>query len=443
MNQSFSEDESQYIQRFDTAVIHDFDFSKESGNQPMPDQQVEPTDNQEPITAAGPTANPQPEPLPEVAAPTEAPEQQSLDVKPEAQVDNQEAQITQLIKKLDPKAIPKFENQLVKPPVYCPVPSVGDDETALYVIDISQFKQQILPEGFPETTVWGYGGTVFETKSYQIKYNRSAPGATFETIRNVPLRVRWINNLTGSHLFSGEVSSVVNGHADAQFTNDSKKGPADSASLYSYLNNQKPATLWYHDYNLGGIQLSVHAGLAGFYLIRGGNELGYNKDFNLPKGQYEIPVIIQDASFNMDGSFSFMNTGVDSDEQLYPDAEYYGDAIMVNGKVWPNLDVERRQYRFRLLNGSSARTYHLKMSNGMAFKQIGNSSGFLPESAVFDSLLLAPAERADILVDFSAIAPGTKIILVNDANAPYPDGEAPEADTAGQILQFTVPMGGV
>lgn len=112
---------------------------------------------------------------------------------------------------------------------------------------------------------------------------------------------------------------------------------------------------------------------------------------------------------------------------------------MVNGKVWPNLDVERRQYRFRLLNGSNARFYNLRLSNGMSFIQIGTDGGFLKKPVTLDALLLAPAERADILIDFSGVKPGTSILLTNNASTPFPDGEAPDPETVGQIMQFTVP----
>lgn len=110
----------------------------------------------------------------------------------------------------------------------------------------------------------------------------------------------------------------------------------------------------------------------------------------------------------------------------------------VNGKVWPKLEVDRRQYRLRVLNGSNARVYNMFLSNGMKFQQIGTDGGFLPKPVELDTLLLAPGERVDLLLDFSDIAPGTSIILLNNANAPFPNGEAPNPDTVGQIMQFKV-----
>jgi spore coat protein A, manganese oxidase len=111
---------------------------------------------------------------------------------------------------------------------------------------------------------------------------------------------------------------------------------------------------------------------------------------------------------------------------------------MVNGKVWPNLNVKPQQYRFRLLNGSNERFYHIRLSNQQTFIRIGSDGGYLPRPAELTSLLLSPAERADILIDFSYLKPGTKIIMTNDAKTPFPNGISPDPQTDGQIMQFTV-----
>ncbi len=100
--------------------------------------------------------------------------------------------------------------------------------------------------------------------------------------------------------------------------------------------------------------------------------------------------------------------------------------------------MEPRQYRFRVLNGSTARFYNLSLSNKQTFTQIGSDGGYLPQPAVMNSLLIAPGERADILIDFSALAPGTRLIMKNDAKAPYPNGAPANSKTVGQIMQFTV-----
>lgn len=527
MNQFSSEDNNQQVQRFNTDTILDLNLPFEDLSQTLPSQLDEPAAAtvRPPVTAAAQieqsearVVEPAGIPAQEPEIPIEEKENNPADTLIAAQDDSLATEIPPAshaqhtagpvtatephiepeaaertsektvhgrkpVVKLDPKRIPKYKTQLVKPPVYCSVPSDGDENGALYVVDISQFKQQILPEGFPETTVWGYGGTVMDEKTCRPVYYRSSPGPTFETVRNNPIRVRWINKLTGPHLFAvdptlhwadpngmpmdppkpwpafppgfpeaqspvpvvthlhgGEVASIYDGHPDAWFTHNGLTGPAYSTALYTYPNSQEPATLWYHDHALGITRLNVYAGLAGFYLLRGGQEMSWQAESRLPRSRYEIPLVIQDRSFNTDGSLAFTDEGVNPEIHPYWDPEFFGDTIMVNGKVWPNLDVERRQYRFRILNGSNARFYKLKMSNGMKFTQIGTDGGFLPEPVELDSLLLAPAERADILVDFSNITPGTKITLLNSANAPFPDGDVPDPDTTGQIMRFTIPF---
>lgn len=392
---------------------------------------------------------------------------------------------------LDPLSIPKFTNQLEKPPAFVPLVKqncLGDEQKSqLYRIDICEFKQQLLPNGFPKTTVWGYGGDIRDANTGKKKYVMSSPGATLEAVKGVPVKIKWNNKLTGKHLFAvdptlhwanpndmsmeppkpwppfppgfaeaqypvpvvthlhgGEVYSGFDGHPDAWFTSNGKHGPAYLTSCFTYSNEQEATTLWYHDHALGLTRLNVYAGLAGFYLLR---ESKKDKDgciypdnqFGLPAGIYEIPIVIQDRMFQTDGSLYYNTAGINPDIHPYWVPEFLGNVIMVNGKVWPSLNVERRQYRFRFLNGSNARFYNLKFSNGMEFIQIGSDGGYLPKPVTLTSLLLAPAERADLLIDFSSLLPGTSIILQNDANAPYPDGEAPDPDTIGQIMQFRVP----
>lgn len=240
------------------------------------------------------------------------------------------------------------------------------------------------------------------------------------------------------HLHGGETASEYDGHPDAWFTNgNALTGTAFTPGPFEYLNNQQAATLWYHDHALGMTRLNVMAGLAGFYLLRDPADPIAPL---LPSGQYEIPIAIQDRSFNVDGSFFFPSVGLNPTIHPYWMPEFFGNTIMVNGRVWPNLNVDRTMYRFRLLNGSNARFYTLNFSNKMAFTQIGTEGGYLQAPVTLTSLTIAPGERADILVDFSAIAPGTTIILENKAKTPFPNGAPADPKTVGQIMQFTVPL---
>lgn len=387
---------------------------------------------------------------------------------------------------LDPTTIPKFVNELVFPPVYKPTvvkhPITGKVKSHDYEVTVSQFTQQILPAGFPETTVWGYGGKVRIPETDEIIPDfRFTPGATFEAERNIPINVQWINNLVEphplavdptihwadpnnmgmpmppfppfppgftlaqspvpivTHLHGGETESDSDGHPEAWFTaGEAITGPAFVKSRLHYVNEQEPTTLWYHDHALGITRLNVIMGLAGFYLLRDRRNRLDGRHSVLPQGKYEIPIAIQDRSFLDDGSFAFPDIGINPDIHPYWMPEFFGDSIMVNGKVWPNLNIEPRQYRFRVLNGSNARFYNLMFSNQMPFIQIGTDGGYLPKPVQLTALILAPGERADILVDFSQLSPGTQLILTNDANAPFPDGDPPDPLTTGQIMQFTV-----
>jgi spore coat protein A len=123
--------------------------------------------------------------------------------------------------------------------------------------------------------------------------------------------------------------------------------------------------------------------------------------------------------------------------------EFFGDTILVNGKVWPTLTVEARRYRFRILNGSQSRFHGLSITTGAkkvsppVFVQIGAEGGYLPAPAVLPSLLVAPAERADVIVDFTGLA-GQTFLLSNGANAPYPGGDSPDPETTAQVMRFAV-----
>ena len=253
-----------------------------------------------------------------------------------------------------------------------------------------------------------------------------------------------------THLHGGEVPSEYDGGPEQWFTADGLHGPNyataeatyPNAAVYEYPNTQEPTTLWYHDHALGLTRINVFSGLAGFYLLRDPSDA---IAASLPSGEFEVPLAIQDRSFYSDGSFSFVNEGINI-EHPYWSPEYFGDTIMVNGLVWPNMDVKQATYRFRLLDGSNARFYTLSLRNQntgelIPFTQIGSDGGYLKEPVQMTSLTISPGERADILVNFTGIATGTKILVENTAAGPFPDGDPVNPETTGQILQFTVKNG--
>jgi bilirubin oxidase len=246
-------------------------------------------------------------------------------------------------------------------------------------------------------------------------------------------------------------------------------------ATFQYENAQRAGTFWYHDHTLGMTRLNVYAGPAGFYLLRHGpGDLpptvlpgpapGVGAD---PFGRfYEIPLAIQDRSFNDDGSLFYPDSRAFFDRFHGPyiprsdvppiwNPEFFGNTIVVNGRTWPKLEVEPRRYRFRCLNGCNSRFLILKIvtdplasrpaSASLPFWQIGADGGFLPAPVQLPQLLMAPAERADIIVDFTGLPVGTERYLINEGpdepfggGAPGTDFPAADPATTGQVMKFQV-----
>jgi bilirubin oxidase len=234
------------------------------------------------------------------------------------------------------------------------------------------------------------------------------------------------------------------------------------SAIFQYRNDQRATTLWYHDHTLGMTRLNVYAGPAGFYLIRGGPDdldLNYRapRAGDPPGVRYtEIPIVIQDRSFNDNGSLFYPSSREFFDGFTGPyipftdvspiwNPEFFGNTMVVNGKTWPFLEVEQRRYRFRFLNGCNSRFLILRMSNNMPFWQIGAEGGFLVRPAQLRKLLMGLAERADVIVDFTNIPVGTEITLRNigpdepfGGGVPGVDFPVSDPETTGQVMQFRV-----
>ncbi|NMG11853.1 multicopper oxidase domain-containing protein [Brasilonema sp. UFV-L1] len=293
------------------------------------------------------------------------------------------------------------------------------------------------------TSTFGYGGF-------------SYLGPTLEVTRGKPVSFTAVNNL-GRHPLAGSVDTSLHGVKGSDATNPRTvihvhgsnsepqyDGYPEDTFLpgqsyeYKFNNNQEATALWYHDHSLGITSLNVQAGLAGFYLIRDDDDpAGGNGPLGIPAGPpYEVPLLVQDVSFNSDSSLYYPSSW---------DDVYYGDVAVVNGKAWPNLDVERTLYRFRIVNASNSRFYNFKLSSKQKLIQIGTDQAFLNTPVYLSELLLGPGERADVLIDFSDRLPGEKIVLQNDAAAPYPKGLATLINQnyakLGEIMQFTVKAG--
>jgi spore coat protein A len=251
----------------------------------------------------------------------------------------------------------------------------------------------------PPTRFWGYDGKM--------------PGPTIEVQSGQPLLIEWANELPKQHLLPidytlhgaghdvPDVRAVVHVHgarvpADADGYPESWYVGGKSAT-YRYPNRQEAATLWYHDHAMGIERLNQYAGLFGMFLIRDEVE----DALRLPAGEYEVPLVLCDRVFDLEGQLVYP-ASPNPDSPWVP--EVYGDAVLANGKLFPYLEVQPRLYRFRVVNASNARFFQLTLSSGQPMYLIGTDQGFVPVPTPLQTLVLAPAERVDLLVDFSASA---------------------------------------
>ena len=253
-------------------------------------------------------------------------------------------------------------------------------------------------------------------------------------------------------------------------------------ATFQYPNLDRAGTKWYHDHTLGMTRVNVYAGPAGFYIVRGGKQGDQTvrdsrtgRQALLPQPApseidqvipdrrfYEIPIAIQDRAFNTDGSLFYPDSRAFFDGVTGPyipgsdlspiwNPEFFGNTIMVNGNTWPYLDIEKRRYRFRVLNGCQARYLTLDFSSipGVEVWQIGNEGGFLSAPLNLTArnnnrLLMSPAERADLIVDFSGVAVGNYVLQNVGPDEPFGGGEPgngfepADPETTGQLIQFRV-----
>ncbi|MEU7585517.1 multicopper oxidase domain-containing protein [Micromonospora sp. NPDC049230] len=416
---------------------------------------------------------------------------------------------------LDAADIPKYVAPLRIPPAM-PAVSTGPERDT-YVIAVRQFRQQILPPSWPRTTVWGYGSTAhpgsFGYPAPSIVARVDHPvrvtwvnqlvdrrGDFLPHLLAVDPTLHWANPGGGNadrdqhghrdrlgyrgpvpqvvHLHGGHSTQESDGHSEAWYLPVARDLPSDFAvcgsaydefrsrfaercglrwapgsATFEYANDQAPSTLWYHDHTLGVTSQNVYAGPAGFYLLGGAGDLpdgvlpgpGPAHD-DPPDARYrDVPLMIQDRSFAADGDL------------LYPGGHSspgVGSTIVVNGRTWPSLTVQRRRYRFRLLNASNNRFLLLSVAAHATARparpvlpiwQIGSDGGFLPEPVSHEHVGLGPAQRVDAIVDFTDVPAGTELYLVNEGpdwayRGGRPGVDFPPADpqTTGQVLRFVV-----
>src|SRR6266705_2154518 len=336
-------------------------------------------------------------------------------------------------------SLTKFKDCLRVPPILRPYKT--DDQRYNLRIHMRPAQVQLHSE-LPPSEVWTYEGLL--------------PGPTIEVSRGQRVQVEWINTLpedqpypitavtapdgsqnapgrsgrpanqivatlppwTVVHLHGGRTAAVSDGWTEnaclsGQFTTS------------DYANDQQATLLWYHDHAMGITRFNVYTGLAGLYVIRDAEEAS----LHLPGGSYEIPLLLQDRNLDTtpDGSLTGRLLHKIEDGTM----EFFGPFTLVNGTIWPYLPVEARQYRLRLLNGSNSRFYRLVLLDEQGklaldkITQIGTDGGLLgrPVAVPRDGLILAPAERADLIVDFRAWR-GQRLRLVNTACAPFDNSPA-------------------
>jgi spore coat protein A len=228
-----------------------------------------------------------------------------------------------------------------------------------------------------------------------------------------------------THLHGGFVSAADDGNP--YHTPFAAEYRQEQTQTVHYPNEQPAATLWYHDHAVAITRLNVYAGLAAYYLIRDGYDTGHESNpIGIPGGKYEIPIVIQDRTFTSAGQL------------FYPaewEPEFFGDTAVVNGAPSPFLEVEPRTYRFRFLNGSNSRFYHLNIAGGPPFYHIGSEGGMFDAPVETDNILMLPAERADVIVDFAGFE-GKNLVL---RNLKLPAGVvSPASPNLPSIMQFRV-----
>jgi spore coat protein A len=321
---------------------------------------------------------------------------------------------TPAVANLNPDHFAQFVDALpipsvAKPIGEAPVAGTRGEKMPLYKIAMRAASVK-LHRDLPPTRVWTYGGSI--------------PGLTLETRSGRPLAVEWVNELPSRHFLpidhslhgaekgTPEVRGVVHLHG-GKTPADSDGYPEDwyvpgKSKTYMYPNEQDAALLWYHDHSMGMNRLNMYAGMFGLHIVRDAVE----ETLHLPGGKYEIPLTIFDRDLRPDGQLSYP-VAADQENPWVP--EMFGELNLVNGKIFPYLEVEARKYRFRILNAANGRFYRLLLSEGAEFKQIGSDQGLLAAPVAMPYVQLAPGERADVVIDFSGHR-GAKILLSSESS---------------------------
>ncbi|MFD4622335.1 multicopper oxidase family protein [Streptomyces sp. NPDC058475] len=355
----------------------------------------------------------------------------------------------------------KFKDPLRTPPVLRPRDHGGHDELTVRMVtaDVT------LHSELPPVTMWTYEGVY--------------PGPTIETTSGRPLRVVWENRLTGNIPVTAVDFGLAKGPSPDPLTNypgtdgcQEVPGVADlspwaavhvhgmltgggndgwmenliapgDVQLSAYPNNQAATTLWYHDHTHHVSRFSVFAGLAGMFVSRNAEE----RALDLPKRDQEVPLLLSDRNFGLDASGALTGRLVHKVEMVGAQRlmrPHAGPYTLVNGVIWPYLEVEPRWYRFRIVNTANSRIYRLMLlADGRpvpgAFQVIGTDQGLIDKPVPVEGALnLSPGERAEVLVDFGAFR-GQALKLVNTLQGVTPGAFDKRNDLLEpDVMQFRV-----
>ena len=269
-----------------------------------------------------------------------------------------------------------------------------DDNRATYTLNPEPDVQVPVttPNGSWNTPMLRYNGSVLPPV---IRANRGDE-MTLPVTNN-------LNDMTTVHWHGFKIPGDQDGGPDFPIL-------AGESRTYNFTINQPAASLWFHPHPHEKTGEQVYHGLAGIFLVDDDINRQLETDKQLPARDYDIPLLIQDRRFQAENAgvreLAYMSRDEDVDGNL-------GNVVLVNGVQLPRLEVESRQYRFRVYNTSNARTMDIALSDGATFHVIGTDGGLLPEPVATDHILLGAAERAEIVIDFGNYSVDDKVMLIS------------------------------
>ena len=300
-----------------------------------------------------------------------------------------------------------------------------------YDINVEEGLHSFHPS-LPLNRVWGYNGIV--------------PGPSFRARYGKPMIVRFRNNLPAISTGFGDpniVTHLHNGHTGSE--SDGYPGDFYGSGLYKDHHyphmlaggdpNEALGSLWYHDHRVDFTAANTYKGLVGTFLLFDELDSGDETDANpralrLPSGAYDVPLFLADKQFDSNGAVVFSQTNLDG---------FIGDRFTVNGMIQPYFKVARRKYRFRVYNGGPSRFYGIKLSTGQSFQLVATDGNLLPAPITITEFIQSPAERFDIVVDFSQYRIGDQIVLQNFISHTTGRGPNPgRLTTPIQLMRFDV-----